>query len=370
MTPNRVTEKTYPNSQTLKEGIEMTSRMRSVTFKALLVGLASLVLVFAGSSNATLAGGDPPPPGFILVLVQGQAKLCTDGKAVQGAKVILFSKKNHNLKVETTTNAEGKFSATAILFGAHVQEALADVGVEFPGFAIGQMTPIVLSMPFFGTFISVTACLQQALAFPVWYNAPYTCCETDLKFMTGLLNPGEDGKPGRTWIDGPEGVNWRVVEITWEIELAWSCKPPETNPPMWCIGSFHGRVIKHPTQNGKEPFRAWLQIGVPPADPNQSFTDLTEKCTTAKHQKKVTIRYTGQYSGTGPVTGPVELYLTTKELPEETLPNGSTIPKTVGKKGEINHFVTGVFGAVGAEKDKKTDADRKFDVTPRMVKRP
>jgi hypothetical protein len=67
MTPNRVTEKSYPNSQTLKEGIEMTSRMRSVAFKALLVGLASLILVFAGPVSTVLADGShhnsPGQPG-------------------------------------------------------------------------------------------------------------------------------------------------------------------------------------------------------------------------------------------------------------------------------------------------------------------
>jgi hypothetical protein len=57
MKRNRVTEKSYPNSQTLKERIEMTSRMRSVAFKALLVGLASLILVFAGPVSTVLADG-------------------------------------------------------------------------------------------------------------------------------------------------------------------------------------------------------------------------------------------------------------------------------------------------------------------------
>jgi hypothetical protein len=67
MTPNRVTEKTYPNSQIPKEGITMTSRTRSAAFKALLVGLASLMLVFAGSVSTVLAEGQhhnvPGQPG-------------------------------------------------------------------------------------------------------------------------------------------------------------------------------------------------------------------------------------------------------------------------------------------------------------------
>jgi hypothetical protein len=67
MKRNRVTEKSYPNSQTLKERIEMTSRMRSVAFKALLVGLASLILVFAGPVSTVLADGShhnsPGQPG-------------------------------------------------------------------------------------------------------------------------------------------------------------------------------------------------------------------------------------------------------------------------------------------------------------------
>jgi hypothetical protein len=226
MKRNRVTEKTYPNSQTLKEGIEMTSRMRSVAFKALLVGLASLMLVFAGSSNATLAGGDPPPPGFILVLVQGQAKLCTDGKAVQGAKVILFSKKNHQLKVETTTNAEGKFSATAILFGAHVQEALSDLGVEFPGFTIGKMASLVISLPFVGIFISIDVCLQPVIP-PV---IPCRC--TSLTVATGQPRIEK-------WLRAIEVVGgraWIQYEVYLPVTYTITCQG--RRPPASCQGAI------------------------------------------------------------------------------------------------------------------------------------
>lgn len=134
------------------------SRKRSVGLKVLAVGLASLMLVFAGSSNTALAGGDPPP-GFTTVLVTGQATLCIDGKPIQGAKVVVFSKKKPDLKVETTTNQEGKFSVLAVMFGTHAQAALADLGIKFIGYVIKQMTSFVLSGPL-GTFISINACLQ------------------------------------------------------------------------------------------------------------------------------------------------------------------------------------------------------------------
>jgi hypothetical protein len=163
MVRNRIEAETYPNSQISQEGIKMTnrrfSRMRSVAFKALVIGLASLVLVFAGPVSTMLAGPSKPPPGFTIVLVTGQVTFCENEELVQGAKVIVYSKKKPDLKVETTTNSEGKFSASAILFGAHVQKALSDLGVEFPGFMIGKIASFVISLPFVGTFISITACL-------------------------------------------------------------------------------------------------------------------------------------------------------------------------------------------------------------------
>ena len=164
-----------------KEGITMKnrkfSRRRNVAFKALAIGLVSLVLMLVGSSNTTLAGGDPPP-GFIAVLVQGQASFCQDGKPVQGATVIIFSKKDPNIKVETTTNQEGKFSILAILFGKHVQEALSDLAVKLPGFDIEKLTSIVVTLPFLGSFISIDVCLK-----PAQPATPCTC--TNLVVATG-----------------------------------------------------------------------------------------------------------------------------------------------------------------------------------------
>lgn len=135
----------------------------TVVFKALAIGLASLMLILAGSGSAMLAH-DPmsPPPGFTTVFVNGQTNDCAKGTPIQGAKVIVFSKYNKDLKVETATDSEGQFSVLAILFGPDAQGAVADLSVDFPGFAIGSLTSEVITRPFLGTFISITACLAPA----------------------------------------------------------------------------------------------------------------------------------------------------------------------------------------------------------------
>jgi len=164
------------------------SRTRNVAFRMLAVGLVSLMLMLlVGPVGTTLAGGDPPP-GFITVLVQGQATLCDSKAPVQGAKVVVFSKKNPDLKVETTTNQEGKFSVLAILFGSHAQAALADLGIEFVGYVIKQLTTFVLS-GLFGSSISISACVQ---------DVPCRCTNMTLRTAGGAWGP--DGNAGGdTW---------------------------------------------------------------------------------------------------------------------------------------------------------------------------
>ncbi len=197
----------------------MTSRTRNVAFKALLVGLASLVLVFAGPVSTMLAGPSKPPPGFLLVLVQGQANLCADGKPVQGAKVVLSSKKKPDLKVETITNSEGKFSASAILFGAHVQKALSDLGVEFPGFMIGKIASFVISLPFVGAFIQINVCLQ-----------PATCACTGL---TAAVDALQGGIVGYTPIRTAESEGDRI-QVNYLINIPYRVT-------MTCAGVPGGR---------------------------------------------------------------------------------------------------------------------------------
>ncbi len=165
MTRNRVEAERQTNSQISQEGIKMASLQlsskRSVMFKVLAIGLASLVLILAGSGSTMLAHGSmsPPPPGFMFVLVNGQAMDCAKGTPIQGAEVDIFSKQNKDLKVETTTDSEGKFSALAILFGSDLQSALPDMGVDFPGFEVVSMTSAALQLGTL-TLISVDACLQ------------------------------------------------------------------------------------------------------------------------------------------------------------------------------------------------------------------
>jgi hypothetical protein len=180
-----------------------------------------------------LAGGDPPPLGFILVLVQGQAKLCTDGKAVQGAKVILFSKKNHNLKVETTTNQEGKFSATAILFGAHAQAALADLTADFPGFTIGNFQSFVVTLPFIGAFIQLNVCLQ-----------PAKCACTRLAVA---VDPPEVSAVGDI------GIVQDRVKVNYFINLPYKVTMTCAGAPGSCSGKINVTVTVVVTQAPSSP---------------------------------------------------------------------------------------------------------------------
>jgi hypothetical protein len=290
MTPDRVTEKSYPNSQTLKEGIKMTSRMRSVAFKALAVGLASLILVFAGSSNATLAGGDPPPPGFITVLVQGQAKLCTDGKPAQGVLVTVFSEKNSDLTAKTTTNAEGKFSVTAILFGANAHAALPDLVAVFSGFTVGEMQTGVIAVPFPvpTTIISISTCLLQLDRGP---DQNVQCCEEKLRF------DGADFVSGKTDVlQAPPDPPFRVVELQWRIHIRWFCRKVTTIPK--CIGTFNvaARFIPDP---------APLVMMV-------SLDSLEAKCDGRHKSGTINVKWGASFPGARAVEGTVELTFTPK----------------------------------------------------------
>jgi hypothetical protein len=140
-----------------------------------------LLMAFLGSASWSATGvgaGDPcppncppkpihppPQPGFSAVLVVTTVTHCPTQRPIAGALVTYSSQHDPNIKVEGHTNEAGQFAAWIFLFGAHISTALSDLQVEITlaGFEVQQLTKLVFSFPFFGTFINVNACMGSLL---------------------------------------------------------------------------------------------------------------------------------------------------------------------------------------------------------------
>ncbi len=168
----------------------------------------------------------PPQPGFSAVLAVTKLTFCPNQQPIAGALVTYSSQHDPNIKIEGHTNEAGQFAAWIFLFGLNAAVALGDLQVEITlaGFEVQQLTKLVFSFPFFGTFINVNACMGSLL-YPKGLG-----CECDkIPVGFGLVR----------WFDSEEECKKNGIGPAWDEAVArgarfcctwYYCKDPERCP--------------------------------------------------------------------------------------------------------------------------------------------